>query len=388
MPKFRLTAAFCAAAECQTGKRKTDYWDTVTTGFVLEVRESGGRTYYLRYFDAAGRQRAHRIANHSDVSFAEAAKAARRLRSEVVLGGDPLAVKKEKRAIGTYADLARQHQEFAKATQRSWWSVDGIIRKHLLPRWGRMRLDEITSQAISLWLAEKAADDLKPATVEKIRAVLGRSFELGRQWGVPGAERNPVRGVKIPKFDNKRSLYLSVGDAERLLCTAERSSQPQLKPLIQLALLTGARKSELFRAEWQHVDLERRSWLIPMSKTGKARHVPLSQSAVDVLTSLPRLPGCPFVLPNLATGTRFRDVKKAWDTVRREACLPDLRIHDLRHSAASFMINAGVDLYAVGRVLGHADHQSTMRYSHLANDTLLAAVEAGAAKMGGGAKQP
>ena len=63
--------------------------------------------------------------------------------------------------------------------------------------------------------------------------------------------------------------------------------------------------------------------------------------------------------------------------------LPDLRIHDLRHSAASFMINAGIDLFAVGKVLGHADHKSTMRYSHLANDTLLAAVEAGARKMKG-----
>ena len=72
-------------------------------------------------------------------------------------------------------------------------------------------------------------------------------------------------------------------------------------------------------------------------------------------------------------------IKHSWDTARTEAKLPGVRIHDLRHSAASFMINAGIDLYAVGRVLGHADHKSTMRYSHLANDTLLAAVEAGAA---------
>ncbi|USI79401.1 tyrosine-type recombinase/integrase [Sphingopyxis sp. USTB-05] len=61
--------------------------------------------------------------------------------------------------------------------------------------------------------------------------------------------------------------------------------------------------------------------------------------------------------------------------------MADFHLHDLRHSAASFMINAGIDLYAVGRILGHADHQSTMRYSHLANETLMAAVEAGAAKM-------
>ena len=160
-----------------------------------------------------------------------------------------------------------------------------------------------------------------------------------------------------------------------------RRNRPDRLLAHQLLLLTGARKSELLHAQWQHVDLKERSWLIPMSKTGKARHVPLSQDAVEVISSLQRLPGCPYLVPNLETGQPFRDIKKAWDTVRRDACLPGVRIHDLRHAAASFMINAGVDLYAVGRVLGHADHKSTMRYSHLADGTLLAAVEAGAAGM-------
>lgn len=293
--------------------------------------------------------------------------------------------RREKRAVLTYAALAEQHIAQAKTYQRSWWSVQGIVRKHLLPRWGRMRLDEITSQAISLWLAEKAADGLKPATVEKIRIVLGRSFELGRQWSVPGCDRNPVRGVTRRRFDNARNRYLSSAETARLLRAAERSGQPMLRPIIQLLLLTGLRKRELLESEWRHVDLERRSWLIPQAKTG-ARHVPISAAAIEVLQGLPRLPGCPYVVPNLETGLPFRDIKKAWDTARREACLPDVRIHDLRHSAASFMINAGVDLYAVGRVLGHADHQSTMRYAHLANDTLLRAVEAGAAGLGGTGK--
>ncbi|WP_340587307.1 tyrosine-type recombinase/integrase [Erythrobacter alti] len=82
-------------------------------------------------------------------------------------------------------------------------------------------------------------------------------------------------------------------------------------------------------------------------------------------------------------GKPYADIKRAWDVARKEAGLRDVRIHDLRHSAASFMINAGIDLYAIGRILGHADHQSTMRYSHLADTTLLAAVEAGAAQMKG-----
>lgn len=154
-----------------------------------------------------------------------------------------------------------------------------------------------------------------------------------------------------------------------------------LKSIAHLLLLTGVRKRELLDAKWEHVDLDRRAWLIPDSKTGKSRYVPLSQTALDVITGLPRYPKCPWLVPNPDTRLPFDNIKNGWDRARKAAGLPTLRIHDLRHSAASFMVNSGVDLYAVGKILGHADHQSTVRYSHLANDTLLAAVEAGAAKM-------
>lgn len=112
--------------------------------------------------------------------------------------------------------------------------------------------------------------------------------------------------------------------------------------------------------------------------------MPLSGAAIDVIEGLPRFKDCPWLLPNPDTKKPYVSIKRSWDTARTKAGLHTLRIHDLRHSAASFMINSGVDLYQVGRILGHADHQSTMRYSHLANDTLLAAVEKGAAKMIGG----
>jgi integrase len=234
---------------------------------------------------------------------------------------------------------------------------------------------------ITKWLAEKAAEGLKPATVEKIRVVFSRSFELARQWNIPGGEHNPVRGSPRPKVDNARNLYLSAEEAQRILEAAGKSRNRQLRPIIQLFLLTGARKSELLHAEWRHINLGRREWLIPLSKTGKARHIPLSQAAIDVIERLPRFEKCPYLVPNPKTKKPYNCIKGAWDRVRVAAGVPDVRIHDLRHSAASFMINAGVDLYAVGRVLGHADHKSTMRYSHLANETLLAAVEAGAAKL-------
>lgn len=162
------------------------------------------------------------------------------------------------------------------------------------------------------------------------------------------------------------------------------SSNVQLKPIIHLLLLTGARLSELLHAQWHHVDLERHTWLIPMSKSGKARHVPLAQQAVEVIKQLPRFDG-PYLVPNPETGKPFVSIKRAWQTARATAGLKDVHCHDLRHSAASAMANAGVDLYAIGKVLGHANVQSTQRYAHITNHTLRAAVEAGAAKLNGAA---
>ena len=382
MPKVRLDAAFCAAALCEPGKKKTDYWSsTDTPGFILEVRSSGGKTYYLRYFDQAGRQRQHKIGGHADISFDQARKAARRLRSEVVLGGDPSGAKEQLKAIPTYAELAEQHLAHAKPVMKSYHSLETIIRLHILPRWGKSRLDEITPQAVSKWLGEKAEEGLMPATVEKIRVMFGRSFELARRWGIPGSDRNPARGLTRPKFDNRRERFLTAEEAGRLLRAAGQSRNPQLRPIVGLLLLTGARVSELLHAEWRHVDLERKAWLIPVSKTGKSRYVPLSQAAIDLIEALPRLGGCPWLIPNLVTGKPLTTVKHGWQKARKDAHLGDLRIHDLRHSAASFMINAGIDLFAVGKVLGHADFKSTQRYAHVNNQTLMSAVEAGASKL-------
>ena len=190
-----------------------------------------------------------------------------------------------------------------------------------------------------------------------------------------------MRGIPRPKYNNARDRFLTSEEAAALLKACTDSINAQLRNIVGLLLLSGARKRELLDAKWEHVNLDRRVWFIPTSKTGKARHVPLSQPALDLIRQLPRFDKCPWLLPNPKTRKPYTDIKHPWETAREAAGLDGLHLHDLRHSAASFMINAGIDLFAVGRILGHADHQSTMRYSHLANDTLMQAVEAGAAKM-------
>lgn len=385
MPKAKLDATFCQSAGCDRGKKKVDYWDSHISGFVLECRESGGKTYYLRYFDQAGRQRQHKIGKHTDISFDQARKAARRLRSEVTLGGSPSADKDKKKAIPTYAALADQHLAHAKTYMRSYDSLETNMRLHILPKWGKLRLDEITPQAIAKWAAEKSEEGLALATVSKILVSFHRSFELARQWAIPGSDINPVRGVPRPKFDNRRERFLSADEADRLLKAAGNSLNTQLRSIIGLLLLTGARKSELLHAEWRHIDIERRSWLIPQTKNGKSRHVPLSQSAVDIITNLPRFDQCKWLLPNPETRLPYVSIKRAFHKARTDARLHDFRLHDARHSAASFMLEGGTDLVVISSILGHKQISSAARYSHVANSALRSAVEAGAARMKGNA---
>ena len=380
MPKVKLDAHVCLIAKCRPGRKRDDLYDTGTIGFVLECQSSGTKTYVFRYQDQYGKLKQRRIAPYGDITFAEAQKIARKWRAEVIMGGDPAAKKAEKKAVLTYNELADQHLAYVKTYSRNPFNTDSILRVHLRPKWGSKRLDEITTPDVAKWLGELRHSGKAPATVEKIRVTFNRSFELALRWQTPGVKVNPVRGIQRPKIANARDRFLSSAEAARLLKAADASLNPQLGNIVRLLLLTGARKRELLDARWEDVDIERRAWFIPTAKTG-SRYVPLSQAALDVIEKLPRFKNCPWLLPNPETRRPYTDIKHPWETAREAAGLDGLHIHDLRHSAASFMINAGIDLFAVGKVLGHADHQSTMRYAHLANDTLLAAVEAGAAKM-------
>lgn len=109
MPKRKLDAAFVQLAHCPEGKKKVDFWDTTISGFVLECRASGGKTYAVRYTDEAGVQRQHKIGRFENITFDQARKAARRIRSEIELGGNPAAQKEERKAIPTYKEVADQH---------------------------------------------------------------------------------------------------------------------------------------------------------------------------------------------------------------------------------------------------------------------------------------
>ena len=142
-----------------------------------------------------------------------------------------------------------------------------------------------------------------------------------------------------------------------------------------LLLLTGGRRNEITQAKWEYINWERRTLLVPLSKSGKPRAIALNAQALALLRAIPRLNDNPYIFPSPVNGKPSASLFFPWDRIRKRAGLKDVRLHDLRHSYASFLVNQGISLYVVQGLLGHAHSRTTQRYAHLAHETLLDAAE-------------
>jgi integrase len=151
----------------------------------------------------------------------------------------------------------------------------------------------------------------------------------------------------------------------------DASRNRDLGAIVRLLLLTGARKRELLDARWEDIDWLHQLWRIPKTKAGKVRYVPLSETALELLTRRQQSCANELIFTNPRTGQAFQTLYSEWHQARLQAGLGDLRLHDLRHSFASFLINGGRSLYEVQQLLGHSNGAMTQRYAHLAHDTLL-----------------
>lgn len=268
-------------------------------------------------------------------------------------------------------ERSRSETEFAK----------GVV---LLVRYQRRKatqthhphLDEIKTEAVIELHHGMKAQGYAAATANRIVILLRYMFNLGKKWKVSGAETNPTHGVDLFEVNNAKERFLTQAEALRLFEVIKSSENTQLQYIVPLLLLLGCRKRELLDAQWQDFDLDRRSWRIPMTKNGRPRHVPLSETVLQILAQLPRWEGCPYVVPNPKTLKPYVQIFYSWDTARKQAGMPELRMHDLRHSAASFLINSNHSLYVVQKLLGHTQIKTTARYSHLAPETMLNAADA------------
>jgi integrase len=375
VPVVELTTAFVRQASCPPGQRKVDYFDSKQRGFLIEVRSSGRKTYYQRYCDERARERQFKIGRADVLTTEQARRAGRSILARAVLGENPQARRQEMRAIPSLDEfVAERYLPFIKTYKRSWRTDETVLRIHVLPSLGKLALDEVAAEHIIDLLARMRSDGYAAGTSNRVVMILRYLYNLAAKWRVPGVERNPTSGIEMGQ-ESQRNRFLTRDEAQHLVEAIAADENRIAANAIMLLMLTGARRNEVTHAKWDHVLWNERKLFVPLSKSGKPRWIALSSSAMSLLGSISKVDGNDYIFPSPATGRPSPSLWFPWRRIRARAGLQDVRLHDLRHSFASFLVNEGVSLYVVQALLGHANARTTQRYAHLASDTLNDATE-------------
>lgn len=345
--------------------------DTDIIGFGVR-RQRGAPVYFVRKrVDGVGKWIT--IGTHgAGWTPDKARKEAHSILGVIADGGDPSAAKKldrDRSRVADAAELFLSHHG-PKLKPRTCEEYERLFKLHILPAFGHRRVDEINRTDVARFHAERS--DTK-AGANFALACLSKFMSWAEEHGLRPENSNPCRRVK--KYAAvKRERYLTAEEFARLGAELDRvddegEESPFVTAALRLLILTGARLNEMLTLKWSYVDLERGLLFLPDSKTGQ-KTIRLSAAAMDILKALPRLTGNAYVLPGRIEGQRLINLQKPWRRIRERAGIPDVRIHDLRHSFASVAAASGGSLPMIGKLLGHTQPQTTARYAHLADDPL------------------
>lgn len=372
----KLSDDLVAALTCPPGRAHLEVFDTLMRGLYVDVLANGRMAFRVRYRQD-GKKRAHTLGNARLLTVAEARDLARTALRKVMAGGDPKAVDLPIDGSTIAHFFTQQYLPYVKSYKRSWDTDETMIRNHLLPALGDRAMGSLIPPDIARVVEAMRSRNYAAGTINRVLVLLRYGYTLALRWHIDGVDRNPAKELKNLREDNKIERYLTPEQTSRLLQAVRHSQNPLLADIVAFLLFTGARKREALDAKWQDVDWRQKLWRIPKTKSGKVRHVPLSSGALKLLQELKEKsdPAFEHIFTNPHTGRPFVSIFYSWDTARKEAGLLEMRIHDLRHSFASFLVNAGRSLYEVQELLGHADIRTTSRYAHLSRERLREAVE-------------
>ena len=215
-------------------------------------------------------------------------------------------------------------------------------------------IDEITAWDIERFKAARV-EKVKKSSVNRDIAVLKRLFSLAIDWNL--IDKNPLKKVALYRMEEKLMRVLTPNEERKLI----KAAAAHFKPLIIVAINTGMRRGELLDLQWEQVDLQSRTITIKHSKSGRVRHIPINKTAQEALGGLPG-PRAGHVFRY--RGSPIKDTKTAFKGAVKRAKIPHCRFHDLRHTFATRLVLAGVDLATVKELMGHASISTTMRYAH------------------------
>jgi len=368
-----------AVIDSKNAKEKNYFvWDSEIKGFGCQILKGGKKTYVFYYHSPLTRTKAYiKIGCHGNITVDFARGKAKALSAAVASGIDPREEKKEKtirdrQAIlfGDFFEVFKERHINVAYKGKGAYNNIGYGRRHILPYFEKKRLDEISSRDIRGFL-----DSLSHITTTANRcfALLSMAFKKAAEWEYLPTKSNPCTGVAKYK-ENRKQRFLTDLELKRLEDALTQEEKDRggyccLVNAIRLLLYIGCRESEVLNLKWESVHLKDRFIYLPDSKVGESAR-PLNQKAVDLLAAMKTKEGNPYVFYGKLPGKSLVQINATWRKVLKRAGIKEFRIHDLRHSFASFALKKGVHLYTVSKLLGHKNIATTTRYAHLELDEL------------------
>ena len=323
-----------------------------------------GGVWWIRYTGLDGKQKRE---SSGSKKFSEAELLLVKRKQAVGKGEEP-----EVKPIPNYSfrELSEKYQTWISGRQNSA-KVKGYIIGQLLSVYGDIPLKRFNTAIVDQLQTDLINKGYKPSSNNKVTNVLKHMFNKALDWEMVTEDvLKRIRKVKPLRDGAKRLRFLSVDEAQFLVnCCDEH-----LKPVVITALNTGMRRGEILSLTWDRVDLRHGFIKLDKTKNGERRDIPINDTLKATLQGLKRRLDIPHVFYDSAAGKPYQDVKRSFHTALRRSKIQDFHFHDLRHTFASHLVMAGVDITTVSRLLGHKSLTMTLRYAHLAPNHLQNAV--------------
>jgi integrase len=353
----------------------------------VSASQKSAAKYLLRAKNSKGTNEYLTIGTTTGVSLAGARKLALQLKqsraensaSVKSNGAASIAAKGEMTLERFFQDLYLPH---AKIHKRSWNKDESLWRCRLSKAFGHLHLPDVKRLQVMKFHNEILAGGLSAAQSRHHVVLMARLLSLAVAWEL--LEKNVLKGVELAPLDNFRDTFLSEEETARLVQVLTTDSNKLVCAILLTLLNTGARKMEVMKAEWSHIELENRLWTVPsaLSKNRKTKTMVLADSTVQILMSLDSRGESKYVFPNPETGKPMTTISRVWYRLRKQAGInPNMRIHDTRSSLAQRLLAKNVSLEVVARTLGNNPSMAYARYARFSTKTMLDAANAGSIPM-------
>lgn len=371
--------------------RDYQIFDTDVRGFSITIYTSGNRAFTLDY-RISGRQRRMTIGRWPEWSTVAARERAKELRRDIDQGIDPLSLRESVREAPRVSDMIERYlkEHTPHLAPRNAADHHTIMHKLVAPDWGNRLVTEITRADVEKLLNKIAAGRARPSKAKpnnrarklqgpkptpvranRVGEVLRKMFSLAIDWG--WRSDNPASGFRR-RVETERERFLTPEEIRRLAKALDAASDQRAAGIIRLCMLTGARVGEVRQARFEQFNLDLGSWSKPAATTKQRRihRIPISNEVAAIVRQrqlvVPR--GNPWLFPGDTPGQPVQEIRRFWIAIQKEADLPGVRVHDLRHTFASLLVSGGASLEMIGKLLGHTQMQTTQRYAHLMDSPL------------------